>query len=91
MKLWHAAAFLLSAAPTAFALLPVGATAASPACDSVSKIAFADASIEEVDSVAAGDLTVTPVGPGARPQTFKGLPAFAALSQSSSRRLTPTS
>jgi feruloyl esterase len=79
MKLWHAAAFLLSAAPTAFALLPVGATAASPACDSLSKIAFADASVEKVDGVAAGDLTVTPVGPGTRPQTFKGLPAFCRV------------
>src|SRR4029077_8584592 len=79
MKLWHGAALLLSAPPAVFAILPLDATAASPSCDSLSKTAFVDASIDKVDSVAAGDFTVTPVGPNARRQTFKSLPAFCRV------------
>ena len=79
MKLWHAAALLISGASTAFALLPVQATAANPSCASLSKMVFADATIDKAESVAAGDFTVTSALPGARAQTFKALPAFCRV------------
>ena len=54
MKLWHLA---LSVAPAALALLPASALAASPSCETLSKLSFPDATIDRAESVPAGDFT----------------------------------
>ncbi len=84
MKIWHAA---LSVAPAALGLFPTSTMAAVASCETLSKLSFPDATIDRVESVPAGDFTLTPRDAEARPQTFKTLPAFCRVAAT----LKPTS
>jgi feruloyl esterase len=52
--------------------------AAGPSCDALTKVSFADATIDSAQSVAAGDFA-PPGGAGGNPQTFRNLPAFCRV------------
>jgi len=76
MKILYAA---MSVVPAALSLMPAPTMAASAACETLSKMTLPGATIDKAQSMAAGDFTLPPSGPGGNAQTFKNLPGFCRV------------